>query len=226
MLARLISLSGVPATRDLSFGLLKDRKVAAATRFASPMLKADLRRAALARRRALTETAVVGRSAKLWQQLLREFPVRDWHWLHVFLPISQQREPDTWALIHRVWQEQPQLQLAVPVVQPDGHTLHHFHLTPATQLTESRWGVPEPTEASEVQPEQLDAVLIPLLAFDEGGHRVGYGKGFYDRFLAQCRPNALRIGVSLEPPVPRITDAWEGDARLHACLTPERVWWF
>ena len=97
---------------------------------------------------------------------------------------------------------------------------------PTRQLVENRWGIAEPVGAPEVRPQQLDAVLIPLLAFDETGHRVGYGKGFYDRFLAECRPDALRIGVSLEPPVPRITDAWDGDVRLHACLTPERVWRF
>ncbi|SHL40235.1 5-formyltetrahydrofolate cyclo-ligase [Hymenobacter psychrotolerans] len=190
------------------------------------MTKADLRRAALARRRALPETDVAQRSAALWLQLRAGFPVAEWHWLHVFLPIPHQHEPDTWLLIRELWQELPALQLAVPVVQSDGQTLRHYHLTPETQLFDSKWGIPEPSGTVEVFPKQLDAVLVPLLAFDEQGHRVGYGKGFYDRFLAACRPDALRIGVSLEPPVPRITDAWEGDVTLHACITPERVWRF
>lgn len=190
------------------------------------MIKADLRRAALARRRALPEAEVAQRSAALWQQLWAGFPVPEWQWLHLFLPIPQQHEPDTWLLIQQLWAQQPSLQLAVPVVQPDGHTLRHFHLTPETTLVTNRWGIPEPVGAAEVSPGRLDAVLIPLLTFDETGHRVGYGKGFYDRFLAECRPEALRIGVSLEPPVARITDAWAGDVRLHACLTPERVWRF
>ncbi len=190
------------------------------------MIKADLRRAALARRRALPEAEVARRSAALWPLLLAEFPVATWRGLHLFLPIARQHEPDTWALIHHLRTTCPALQLAVPVVQPDGHTLRHFHLTPETPLVENRWGIAEPVGATEVMPPQLDAVLIPLLSFDEAGHRVGYGKGFYDRFLAECRPEALRIGVSLEPPVPRITDAWNGDVPLHACLTPERVWRF
>ncbi|GAB3302779.1 5-formyltetrahydrofolate cyclo-ligase [Hymenobacter tenuis] len=190
------------------------------------MLKADLRRQALAHRRALPDEELARRSTALWQQLRQEFDLASWQWLHVFLPIPQHKEPNTWALIQQVWAEVPGLQLAVPVVQPDGQTLRHYHLTAATHLVTNRWGIPEPVDATEVVPAQLDAVLIPLLAFDESGHRVGYGKGFYDHFLGQCRPETVRIGVSLESPVPRITDAWAGDVRLHACLTPEQVWRF
>ncbi|MCR5888430.1 5-formyltetrahydrofolate cyclo-ligase [Hymenobacter sp. J193] len=190
------------------------------------MLKADLRRAALAARRALPEAEVARRSQLLTEQLFRYLPVAEWRWLHVFLPIPHQHEPDTWPLLRRLWQELPTVQVAVPVVQPDGQTLRHFHLTPQTPLATNRWGIPEPVGAAEVQPALLDAVLIPLLAFDEQGQRVGYGKGFYDRFLQQCRPDVLRLGLSPEPPVPRIEDSWPGDVRLHACLTPERVWWF
>ena len=188
-----------------------------------PMTKAELRREALARRRALLPAEVARRSVELREQLFRGFPVADWRWLSVFLPIQRQQEPDTWLMIREIWRQLP-TRLAVPVVQSDGQTLRHFHLTPETTLTTNRWGIPEPVGAPEIKPAAFDAVLVPLLAFDEQGHRVGYGKGFYDRFLTQCRPDALRIGVSLEPPGPRITDAWPGDVRLHACLTPERVW--
>ncbi|QNH64029.1 5-formyltetrahydrofolate cyclo-ligase [Hymenobacter sediminicola] len=190
------------------------------------MLKTDLRRAALARRRALPEEEVTRRSDELRRQLFRHFPVAEWQWLHLFLPIPHHKEPDTWPIVIEIWGEDLPVQLAVPVVQPDGQTLRHYHLTPDTQLLDNKWGIPEPVKAPEVLPTQLDAVLIPLLAFDEQGHRVGYGKGFYDRFLAECRPDTLRIGLSLEPPVPRIVDAWDGDVRLHACITPEKVWRF
>ncbi|WP_375438330.1 5-formyltetrahydrofolate cyclo-ligase [uncultured Hymenobacter sp.] len=190
------------------------------------MTKADLRRDMLARRRTLPATEVVRRSAELQKHLLDNFSVAAWTWLHIFLPIPQQHEPDTWGIIHWVWEQRLPVQLAVPVVQPDGQRLRHYHLSPDTQLVENRWGIPEPVGAEEVLPAQLDAVLVPLLAFDEEGHRVGYGKGFYDRFLLECRPDALRIGLSLEPPVPKIADAWAGDIRLHACLTPAGVRWF
>ncbi|SNR52512.1 5-formyltetrahydrofolate cyclo-ligase [Hymenobacter mucosus] len=190
------------------------------------MLKADLRRDFLARRRSLTSAEVAQLSQAISEALVVAFPVAKWHWLHVFLPIPQQHEPDTWRIIRHVWATWPAVQVAVPVVQPNGRTLRHYHLTSNTKLVHNRWGIPEPVDAPQVASEKLDAVLVPLLAFDETGQRVGYGKGFYDHFLAECRPEALRIGLSLEPPVSRIDDAWPSDVRLHACVTPERVWQF
>ena len=190
------------------------------------MLKAALRRAALTQRKALPETEVALRSEALRQQLFQHFEVAKWQWLHLFLPISKQHEPDTWLIIRAIWECELPVQLAVPVVLPDGVSLCHYHLTPGTQLADNRWGIPEPVGAVEVEPMQLDAVLIPLLAFDESGHRVGYGKGFYDRFLQECRPDVLRIGLSLEPPVAQIADAWSGDVPLSACITPSGVWQF
>ncbi|UOR05009.1 5-formyltetrahydrofolate cyclo-ligase [Hymenobacter aerilatus] len=190
------------------------------------MHKAELRRQMLALRRALPATEVSRRSTALLRQLQQHFEVVQWRWVHVFLPAARQQEPDTWPIIQWLWAEHPTAQVAVPVVQADGITLRHYHLTPETHLVESRWGIPEPTGATEVASAAFDAVLLPLLAFDERGHRVGYGKGFYDRFLTECRSETLCIGLSLEPPVPQITDVWLGDVPLHACLTPERVWWF
>jgi 5-formyltetrahydrofolate cyclo-ligase len=190
------------------------------------MTKAELRRAMLARRRALTALEVEQRSDKLRQKLFQQFEIGKWSWLHVFLPAAHQNEPDTWHIIRWIWGEKLPVQLAVPVVQPDGASLRHYHLTPATQLATNRWGIPEPVGAEEVFPPQFDAVLVPLLAFDQTGHRVGYGKGFYDRFLLECRPDVLRIGLSMELPVPKIEDAWFGDVRLHACVTPDGVWRF
>jgi 5-formyltetrahydrofolate cyclo-ligase len=79
-----------------------------------------------------------------------------------------------------------------------------------------------------VRPAQLDAVLVPLLACDQRGHRVGYGGGFYDRFLAECRPGALFIGLSLldAEPLAEIADVLPTDVPLHACITPGGVWNF
>ena len=190
------------------------------------MLKADIRRTFLARRRALSEGEVKRRSALLSQQLFSGFAVAEWRWLHVFLPIPQQQEPNTWLIIHRIWAEFPGLQLAVPVVQADGETLRHYQLTSETQLATNRWGIPEPVNAEEMPPTVFDAVLVPLLACDQRGHRVGYGKGFYDRFLQQCRPDAQRIGLAFEPPIAQITDIDVNDQSLTACITPERVWHF
>lgn len=196
------------------------------------MTKAMLRRAALARRLALSATEIAQRSQQLRDQLLRHFPVAEWRWLHLFLPLAKRNEPDTWGFIEWVWGEKLPLRLAVPVVQSDGISLKHYELTPNSQLIQNRWGifepVPDPTTAPEVFPAMLDAVLVPLLAVDQAGHRVGYGGGFYDRFLAQCRPETQFIGLNMldEAPVAAIADLLPTDVPLTACLMPGRVWRF
>lgn len=194
------------------------------------LTKAALRRAALARRQVLDTSLLARRSRKLCERLLAEFPVAEWQWLHLFLSIARQREPDTWEIIREVWSEELSLRLAVPVVQPDGTSLRHYELVPDTQLRPNRWGIDEPVPdpAAEVAPSQLDAVLVPLLYCDQRGHRVGYGGGFYDRFLAQCRPGTAFIGLSVlnEPPGPLIADVLPTDVPLTAYITPDRVWNF
>ena len=195
-----------------------------------PITKPVLRRAALARRQALGPAEVAQRSAALARQLFRHFAVAEWRWLHLFLPLAKRNEPNTWAIIQRIWAEQLPVQLAVPVVQPDGVSLLHYELLPNTQLRPNRWGIdePEPRLTPEVTPRQLDAVLVPLLYCDQHGQRVGYGGGFYDRFLAQCRPGTAFIGLNVlnEPPGPLIADVLPTDVPLTAYITPDGVWNF
>ena len=194
------------------------------------MVKSALRRAALLRRQALSQPEITQRSQQLSDQLFQHFPVAQWRWLHLFLPMAQQHEPDIWVIIHRIWAEELAVRLVAPVVQPDGCSLKHYELTPETPLHTSRWGISEPVEtvATEVPTTLLDAVLVPLLTVDAAGHRVGYGGGFYDRFLAECEPNTQFIGISVldEAPVASIADLLPTDVALHAYLTPGGAWRF
>ncbi|MGY3091191.1 5-formyltetrahydrofolate cyclo-ligase [Hymenobacter sp. UYAg731] len=192
--------------------------------------KAELRRVALARRQALLAAEIAQRSQPLCDQLFQHFPVAQWRWLHLFLPLAKRNEPDTWPIIHRIWAEELAVRLAAPVVQADGISLRHYELMPATPLHTNRWGIPEPaaTSETEVPAAAFDAVLVPLLAVDRVGRRVGYGGGFYDRFLAQCRPGTQFIGLNVldEVPVAAIADVLPTDVPLTACLTPGGVWRF
>ena len=194
------------------------------------MVKSALRHAALLRRQALSQPEIAQLSQQLCDQLFRYFPVAEWHWLHLFLPLAKRNEPDTWPIIHRIWADKLAVRLAAPVVQPNGYSLKHYELTPETPLHPNRWGIPEPvaTAATEVPAAAFNAVLVPLLAVDAAGHRVGYGGGFYDRFLAGCGPNTQFIGLSVldEAPVAGIVDVVPTDVALHAYLTPGGVWRF
>lgn len=192
------------------------------------MTKQALRQTFLARRRALPADEVDARSEQICLRLFEQDWITPNATIHTFLPILRQNEVNTWLIIQRLWHDFPQVQIAVPVTDADEYRLRHYELTSDTVLTENRWGIAEPSTESSlpIDTEAVDLVLVPLLVFDQRGHRVGYGGGFYDRFLAQCRTNCLKIGLSLFEPIESINDTVATDIPLDVALTPERVYIF
>ena len=188
------------------------------------MHKAELRKQMLQQRRALPPEEVQLRSQRIADQFFRHFPLQAGQTVHVFLPILKNNEVNTWHIIERLRREHPEVRVAVPVTDAAQNVLTHHHLTDEAVLVENAWGIPEPQNAHNIYADAVDVVLIPLLAFDKTGHRVGYGKGFYDRFLADCRPDVRKIGLSLEPPVEHIADTDAFDVPLDAVVMPEGVW--
>ena len=102
----------------------------------------------------------------------------------------------------------------------------HFLQDDEMFFEKNQYGIPEPTGGVAVRERDIDIVFIPLLAFDKSGNRVGYGKGYYDRFLSKCRKDVLKIGLSFFPPVDSIEDVDFFDKKLDFCITPERVYAF
>ncbi|MFD3001289.1 5-formyltetrahydrofolate cyclo-ligase [Pontibacter toksunensis] len=188
------------------------------------MRKAELRRQMLQRRRELPDEEVQLRSQRIAELFFKHFPLKPGQTVHVFLPIIKNKEINTWPIIQQLRLEHPEVRVAVPVTDVVQHVLTHYELTEEAVLIENAWGIPEPQDAQIIHAKEVDVVLLPLLAFDKAGHRVGYGKGFYDRFLADCRPDVLKIGLSLEPPVESIADANEFDVPLDYVITPQLVW--
>lgn len=162
------------------------------------------------------------KSLSIANQLLH-IPVWQNDFFHIFLTIPEKKEVDTSCII-------PVLQgrdkhIVVPKVINDTE-LSHYLLTDNTPLKKNKWNIPEPVEGIAIDEQQLDVVFVPLLAFDESGYRVGYGKGYYDRFLAKCRTDIIKVGVSFFPPIKRISDREEHDVALDYCITPEAIYDF
>ena len=86
------------------------------------------------------------------------------------------------------------------------------------------WEIFEPINDVSIEAKKIDLVLVPLLCFDEQGSRIGYGKGFYDKFLADCSPNCLKIGLSYFAPIREISDTQNFDIKLDFCVMPAKVW--
>jgi 5-formyltetrahydrofolate cyclo-ligase len=113
----------------------------------------------------------------------------------------------------------------VPKVISNEGKMKHILLQDNTLLKLSNYGVPEPVSGIETEPPLLDIVFVPLLAFDTKGNRVGYGKGFYDRFLATCKKEAIFIGLSFFE-AETISEKSNLDIPLHYCITPKGIYSF
>jgi 5-formyltetrahydrofolate cyclo-ligase len=188
-----------------------------------PMLKKELRSLYKVKRAALNEEQIDFKSLQIANQLLR-LPIWDYVYYHLFMTIEPQKEIQTEYILQILFGKDKEVVLSKSDFKLG--TLSHFLLTENTQLRKNAYDIPEPVDGIEVSETKLDVVFIPLLAFDTKGNRVGYGKGFYDRFLAKCRPETLKIGLSLFEAVPEITDASAEDIRLNYCITPETVYSF
>jgi 5-formyltetrahydrofolate cyclo-ligase len=95
-----------------------------------------------------------------------------------------------------------------------------------TILTENNYGIWEPVNGEVIENKKIDMVICPLLSFDKRGYRVGYGKGFYDRFLNKCREDVVKIGLSYFEPEETIDDINEMDVSLNFAISPSRLWKF
>ncbi|PQA53700.1 5-formyltetrahydrofolate cyclo-ligase [Siphonobacter curvatus] len=192
------------------------------------MTKAEIRREFRQRRQKLSEADLLIHTRALSNELIQSDLLRNSKIIHAFLPIRRQKEVDNYVVIHNLRESYPHIHIAVSRSDAQAREMEHYRYTDQTEILENEWGIPEPVPqlGLKIAPEELDAVLVPLLAFDRRGYRVGYGMGFYDRFLAQCRPDVLKIGLSFFEPVESIIDVDNFDIPLTACVTPKGIWRF
>lgn len=189
------------------------------------MRKAELRKLYKEKRASLTENQIEDRSIAIANQLLKIVGLWDFNYYHLFLSIHHQKEVNT-EFILSVLQGKDKNVLVSKSNFKQG-TLTHYLLTDNTVIKINSYGIPEPKDGIEIKTDQVEVVFIPLLAYDIKGNRIGYGKGFYDRFLATCSPNALKIGLSFFPPEKElISDTNSNDIPLDYCITPEKTYQF
>ncbi|MEO5985202.1 MAG: 5-formyltetrahydrofolate cyclo-ligase [Ferruginibacter sp.] len=118
----------------------------------------------------------------------------------------------------------PEVVIGYPVIDKDV-----FHIVAAdenTTFTDNVFGIEEPSAGYELDAQEIDIVIVPLLAFDLKGYRVGYGKGYYDRFLKLCRQDVVKAGFSFFAPEQLIDDIDQHDIPLDVCFTPEQTYTF
>jgi 5-formyltetrahydrofolate cyclo-ligase len=186
------------------------------------MTKAELRKAFLTKRTLLSEGECLAFSHRLCENFFAHIDLSFIRVVHIYLPIEKNNEPDTRLIIDRIRREFRHIQLAIPRVTKNGE-LENFFFEGFHQLKKNSWGIPEPQDGKPVESSEVDLVIVPLLAADSNGNRVGYGKGFYDKFLAQCKPSCKRIGLSFFRPVDAVDDLHPFDVPLTHLVVPEEV---
>ncbi|MEE6186601.1 5-formyltetrahydrofolate cyclo-ligase [Mycovorax composti] len=137
-------------------------------------------------------------------------------------------EVNTDPLVDYMLFRNPMLQIAYPISDFSNGTMQAVVVSQSTSFIKSRRGIlePDPATAVAIPPESIDMVIVPLLCFDKDGYRVGYGKGFYDRYLAHARPDVIKVGLSYFDPIDKVEDRNEFDVPLNYCITPERMYEF
>lgn len=146
--------------------------------------------------------------------------------VHSYLAIDSKNEFATDAILHFIEFQHPGVQFVIPRVNTHLQQLENILLTEDLQYQKNTWGIEEPLDGVLIDAQELDLVLVPLLAFDTAGNRVGYGKGFYDKLLSQCRANVIKVGFSYFEPIDKITDSAQFDISLSYCVTPQRIYEF
>ncbi|MER3632808.1 MAG: 5-formyltetrahydrofolate cyclo-ligase [Blastocatellia bacterium] len=190
------------------------------------MKKDELRKLFLAKRLAIESEKRKSLSAEMAAVLFREVEFRGVSAVHCFLSLEKNGEPQTAPILERIWRDYPNIRTFAPRINPATGAIDSVEITSETPLSTNRWGIPEPPEGKSADSELFDCVIVPLICSDKAGHRVGYGKGFYDRFLTRCRRDCKKVGLSFFPPVDKILDVHQGDIQLDLCITPAGIYRF
>jgi 5-formyltetrahydrofolate cyclo-ligase len=141
--------------------------------------------------------------------------------VHTFVSISGKKEINTKFLVNQLFTIDCEVSTSITHLSPD--YLEHTRIFSHTKYGFDSFGIPTPLEIHKVKEEDFDVVIVPLLCIDQVGHRIGYGKGFYDRFLRNCRPDCVFIGLSLFDKVTESFEVDQWDVKLNYCVTPKEI---
>lgn len=141
----------------------------------------------------------------------------------VFIYVSFRSEVETLPLIRQALEQGKRV--AVPVTVPEMHRLIPCLITdPAQELAPGYCGIPEPDprKSARLEPGEIEVVVLPGSVFDLQGGRLGYGGGYYDRFLQSEAPMARRLGLAFEEQVVDRLPMLSHDQLLHGLVTEKR----
>ena len=181
------------------------------------MFKKELRAKYKALRQELSLEDIEDKSLAVANKIL-QLDIWEKTYFHLFLTIEEQKEIETEYIL----QVLAGYDKEIVVAKSNFETLEmtNYLLTDNTKFQKNEYNIYEPVDGIEVPNAKIEVVFVPLLAFDKKGNRVGYGKGFYDKFLSKCKEDVIKVGLSFFEAEEEIEGVFESDIRLDYCVTP------
>lgn len=185
-------------------------------------VKAELRKRMRGLRKALPVSACAERSGRIIEQLTALEPVARARAVALFWPIEERHEVDLRALDERL--RERGVRVAYPGLDPETNLMtFRFVADPATMQTLG-FGFREPSLTDpEATGDEIEAIIVPALAADPRGHRIGYGAGYYNRTLPRFAPPAASVAVVFDFQLLAEVPATEGDVTVGWVVTDTRV---
>ncbi|MCF7566949.1 5-formyltetrahydrofolate cyclo-ligase [Sabulilitoribacter arenilitoris] len=187
------------------------------------MTKSELRKKYKSLRKTLPLSQIDDLSIAIANQTLK-LPIWDYSFYHIFLSIEEHKEINTDYILNILAGKDKNIVISKSDFKTT--SLINYLLTDSTVIKKNHWNIPEPVDGIAIEDKKIDVVFVPLLAFDKQGNRVGYGKGFYDNFLANCKPETIKIGLSFFDIENEIKGVYKGDIGLDYCVTPNAIYTF
>ena len=159
------------------------------------------------------------KSLAIWNRLI-SLPEYRHETIAFYVSIAREREVDTIPMISASVLQRKKV--CVPKVVADG--LKFFEINRIEyDLQVGSFGVLEPIGNKEILPTEIELVIVPGVAFDEDGNRLGFGRGYYDRFLTRLRNRTPIIALAFDLQVIDKVPSTIGDAKVHKIITESRI---
>lgn len=182
--------------------------------------KEEVRAQLRSRRAGISESDYYNLSAGIISVLKQQPEYTNARIIHCYVSMNERREVNTHPLLRTMLEEKKEV--VVPSMDHEKKALRHFTLSSFNQLEPGKWGVLEPGEGGKPHnPSGFELVIVPMVGGDERGHRVGYGGGYYDRFLKKVQ--CPTIGLCFEQNIVSSLPAENYDVPLDKIITEERI---
>lgn len=182
------------------------------------MLKAEARKYYRKKRKEFSKEEVLSKSEQIFDHI-KHFNFTSDQYFHIFLPIEKNNEINTYPIIDWLFAQGKSVVLPLVIA----NDMINCKVEKGFKTLHNSLRIPEPIHYTEIDSTEIDVVFVPMFVADQFGNRVGYGGGYYDKFLARCRPETKKIGLTYFRPIDIIDDAYAGDIQLDYLLTPEEI---